>query len=108
MAGQLMIRVETIKREASPALCDVLHDICICMESIGGYAMLLIDGEVEFRAGDYLTVESRRAHRQVRLPIHGTVAAALSALRADKIELVIEATDKPKLLPSFPQLSRCQ
>lgn len=91
-----MNRVETIKREESPTLCDVLHDICICMESIGGYATLLVDGEVEFRAGDYLTVESRRAHWQVRLPIYGTVAAALSALRADKIELVIEATDKPK------------
>jgi hypothetical protein len=80
----------SILRSEGPTLSDTLHDICVSIEAIGGYATLLVDGTVTFNSGDFVTVESRRGHRQVKLPLHGPMATALKGQRPDRIDLIVE------------------
>lgn len=85
-----MRRTANITQLESPELCKVFHDIFICLEAISGYATMLIDGAVRFAPGDYVCVESRRGHFQIRLPLHGPVAAALAGQRPHSMQIEIE------------------
>lgn len=94
-------QVHTIYAESSPELCEILHDICICMESIGGYGTMLVDGSAQFNPGDVATVESRRGHFQVRLPIYGPVKAALEGTGPDAIQIQTEQKNESKRYAAY-------
>ena len=89
-------QITIIHADKSPELCEILHDICICMEAIGGYATMLVDGSATFNPGDYATIESRRGHFQVRLPIYGPITSALQGSNPNAIQIQKELKNEPK------------
>lgn len=86
----MTVRSEKVMRACSPELIDILHDILICVESIGGYSTLITDGALERKQSDTVVVESRRGHFQIHLPFDGMVSRALNEQELDSISVRIE------------------
>ena len=78
-------------------LFELMNILLIQTASLATAAKYHTDGEVNFKAGDYIAVEGNLLDIDVRLPLFGPVEAALEEKEPDLIELrIVEKPEKKK------------